>query len=94
MTNFRFDSELLAVKFTLIDYLTDKGFAYFQDFLDVETDLSESSMSVMINCEITKIAPVIDSFCQKYRFWVAGFDDSTGRLIMFREGKSPQSVSF
>lgn len=79
-----FDSELIGVKYELIDWLTDKEVLWFQDYTNIEADITNSELRVYISCEITKIVPPLRKWGIANKFRVYLIQDR-GIVVLRRE---------
>ena len=65
--NFQLDTEIPALKFQLIEFLTNRDFNYLVDY-DVEADMGNAELRVLIYCNPDSIKWLIRSFALRNKF--------------------------
>lgn len=72
------DPAMVALKYECIEYLQDKGFIYFEDFSEVESDMGNGELKIFISCDPEKITPAIREFAKANRFKRGWFIEDRG----------------
>ncbi len=80
-----FDSELLGLRFELVNWLGDHGFQWFDAFQEVEADLGNRELKVNLSCPYEgKIVDVIGRFARENGFAKVFFSDEKGAVYLRR----------
>lgn len=79
-----FDTDILGLKYELIQMLTDMGLGWFSDYTDVDCCLTESTLSLRLLTDHREVLPTIKRFCRRHRFQIGCYDRETGRMTLLR----------
>lgn len=81
-----FDTELLGLKYELVDFLSDRDFCYFSDFTDVDVCMSEHEIKVTILTEYTNEFAKVFSEWAKLNKFIVSFIEETSKVKLRRKG--------
>lgn len=80
-----FDTDLLGLKYELIDYLSDHDIMMFEHYSEVEIDMSNREMKILFTCEfLNEYHFPIRKWAVANGFTAPFFNASTSKLIMRR----------
>ncbi len=81
----QFDTSLLGLKYVLIDFLGDHDIRWFEDFDDVDVDISNGELKVYLRCDWAKVAEAIQAFASQNNFPRVFFSPEKGAVTLRRK---------
>ena len=81
----QFDTALLGLKYDLIDFLGQHDILWFEDFDDVDVDISNGELKVYLRCDWAKVADAIQAFASQNNFPRVTFSPEKGAVTLKRK---------
>lgn len=79
-----FDTDLLGLQYELMDFLSERGFVWFEHYSSIEVDISNAEMKVYLKCKWDEIKTHFGEFGRANGFVSVNYYKDRGAVYMKR----------